>query len=455
MGTTYTQTIEFSVWKEHTCSCCATVYRYLFKRTMKGQGGTPDAAARNAERAIEKALEKEVDQRPCPECGLFQPDMVATRRSTAHWWTLAASAAIPALLFILVLTDLISLGTASLVAAASAVPALVAHFLIDVADPNRNREANRKEGRRLAKNGDLWVPEKKQPKELADEPVGNGLTTGNYVCYALLAASVLAFLMPMALRVASGMRVNSGLYPEVVGPGDSPYVYFPDKINSVKGYWSGQPRVTVLNAAELGVPVNIGATSKSESWGNRISVKSSEKNSHPSLWAYLQIPPDPQLAGKLLKLKIDMNVRYPTMGGGDSFQETNSQFSRNAEITLSSPGAGKVYKGSFWLGYLGGCALLFGAGALLPVFCNQFKTQARETSIFTPESRRSRDPEPPALDDSPVPLSGEEAIQDAAPADRSRKRRRDEDYEEERPRRGRDRDDEEDDRPRKRRRDDY
>ncbi|MFO0846887.1 MAG: hypothetical protein U0797_31735, partial [Gemmataceae bacterium] len=303
MGTTYTQTIEFSVWKEHTCSCCGTVYRYLFKRSMKGEGGTPEVAGRNAERAVEKALEKEVDQRPCPECGLYQPDMVAAKRSTAHWWTFWAGVPVYALLLILVLTDLLTFGTASLIGGACAVPILAAHFLIDVSDPNRDREANRTKGRRMARDGDLWVPEKRQPRQLGDEPVGNGVTTGHYACYALITASVLAFLLPVGLRVALGMRASAGLFPEVAGPGDTPYVYFPDKINSVKGYWTGQPRVTVLNAADLGGAVTVGATSKNETWGNQISVKSSEKNSHPSLWAYLQVPPDPQLAGKVLKLK--------------------------------------------------------------------------------------------------------------------------------------------------------
>src|SRR5262249_35218834 len=150
MGTTYTQTIEFSVWKEHTCSCCGTVYRYLFKRTMKGEGGTPETAARNAERAVQKAIEREVDQRPCPECGLYQPDMVAAKRWTAPWWAFWAGVPVFALLVILVLTDVMTYGTAAIIAAVCAAPALVAHFLIDASDPNRDREANRKLGRRMA-----------------------------------------------------------------------------------------------------------------------------------------------------------------------------------------------------------------------------------------------------------------------------------------------------------------
>ena len=142
---------------------------------------------------------------PCPECGLYQPDMVAAKRSTAHWWTFWAGVPVYALLLILVLTDLLTLGTASLIGGACAVPILAAHFLIDVRDPNRDRETNRTKGRQMARDGDIWVPEKKQPRQLGDEPVGNGVTSGHYACYALITASVLAFLLPVGLLACAWM----------------------------------------------------------------------------------------------------------------------------------------------------------------------------------------------------------------------------------------------------------
>ena len=85
MATIYTQTIQVSVWKEHVCSCCGCRFRYRFRRTKKGTGGSPDAAAANAERAVVHALQREVDMQPCPACGLYQPDMVAARRVPPHW----------------------------------------------------------------------------------------------------------------------------------------------------------------------------------------------------------------------------------------------------------------------------------------------------------------------------------------------------------------------------------
>src|SRR5262245_11591348 len=102
MATTYTQTIPVSVWKEHPCAGCGTVYRYLFTRTMTGEGSTPKKAIAAAEAAVAHAIEHEVDLQPCPGCGLYQPDMVATQRYRRHGWALLAGLPIPILLFILV-----------------------------------------------------------------------------------------------------------------------------------------------------------------------------------------------------------------------------------------------------------------------------------------------------------------------------------------------------------------
>src|SRR5262249_5575782 len=141
------------------------------------------------------------------------------------------------------------------------------------------------------------------------------------LCYALLGGSVLLFLLPWLIRTGMGMKTNAGWYPEVAGPGDSPYVYFDQTVpNAVKGLWNGTARVTVLNPNDLGGPVAVTATSKTNTWGDKISVSSKEsKSSSPKLWARIQLPADPKLAGKTLQLQIDMSVQYPALMGGNSW----------------------------------------------------------------------------------------------------------------------------------------
>lgn len=461
MATTYTQTVEVSVWKEHTCAACGQVYRYLFKRSMKGEGKSPEAAEAAAEKAVVRALEYEVDQQPCPGCGLFQPDMIAAQRSRRHWWTFWAGVPVYGLLLILVLADAMTYGTAGLLAAVTAAALTAAHVVIGLQNTNRDLEANRKLARRRVKDGDIWVPEDTSEPEESAEPLGTGIGPGHYVCYALLAASVLAFLLPVVLRTALGMRSNAGWYPEVAGPGDSAYVYFPEKISSIKGMWSGSPQVTVVNAGELGGPVAVTATSKNSSWGNTITAKSREKNSSSTLWARVQFPADPRLAGKTLQLQITMNVQYPAIMGARQWAPQSKTASHRATIEMSSPGAGTKYKMGFWLGFIGGCGLLFLGGGLLPVFSNAFRHKALPTTIHVPEGKRRRrrgddeedEEDEEEEDDRPRRRSRREDEDDRPRA----RRRYDEDEDEEeddRPRRRSRRDDDEDyDRPRRRRRD--
>ena len=121
MATTYKSTIEINVWKEHACIGCGGRFRYLFKRKKTGQGGTPDAASAAARKAALKALEHEVDMHPCPGCGLYQPDMVGSRRSTRHWWVIAVTSILLLVLMILMLSDVMLAGMAAWAAAARTV----------------------------------------------------------------------------------------------------------------------------------------------------------------------------------------------------------------------------------------------------------------------------------------------------------------------------------------------
>ena len=97
MGKTYTSTIDLRCWKEHTCGCCGAMYSYELVRKIKGTGGTAEKASINARKAVEVALERDVDMEACPTCGLLGPDMVgqsAKQLKTVFWLALVAFAVI-------------------------------------------------------------------------------------------------------------------------------------------------------------------------------------------------------------------------------------------------------------------------------------------------------------------------------------------------------------------------
>src|SRR5271166_1196346 len=83
---TYTATASGRCWKQHTCSACSCVYRYVFERTAKASGGPGTDVRTIADHRLAIALRDEIDDCPCPCCGLVQPDMVGRSKYSWHFW---------------------------------------------------------------------------------------------------------------------------------------------------------------------------------------------------------------------------------------------------------------------------------------------------------------------------------------------------------------------------------
>ncbi len=394
MATTYKSTIEINVWKEHACIGCGGRFRYLFKRKKTGQGGTPDAASAAARKAALKALEHEVDMHPCPGCGLYQPDMVGSRRSTRHWWVIAVTSILLLVLMILMLSDVMLAGMAAWAAAAICTMVGLVHLLIDTDNPNRDLERNHLLGQQKVERGDLWVPPGSKPAPEAEMPVF-GWSTAHSVAYVLFGLGILALASPELLRLMNGWPASPNWYPQVAGPGDQPYTYFPNKITSVKGYWRGVGKAVVANAAELGlINPDLRIETKQDNWGQSISIGSKEsKTSTNTLWMRVLLPNDARLEGKTLKLKMALNVTYPKLNG-KSFDEVSESYSHTAEIPLSSTGAGGRYRSWWWGGFLGGVVLITISSIMLVRLSNDLRKLANPTTIFSPgEGKAEKQPD--------------------------------------------------------------
>ena len=239
MATTYKSTIEINVWKEHSCIGCTSRFRYLFKRKKTGQGGTPEAASAAARKAVINALEQEVDVHPCPGCGLYQPDMVGSRRSTRHWWVIAASWAALLLLMILMLTDVLSASAAALAAAATCAVLGLVHLLIDFNNPNRNLESNQQLAQQKVERGDLWIPPGSKADAVSEAPAF-GWSTAHAVAYVLFGLGLLALLSPEVLRLLHGWPANDRLVSAGRGAGRRSVHLFPQQDHQRQGLLAGQ-----------------------------------------------------------------------------------------------------------------------------------------------------------------------------------------------------------------------
>ena len=385
MGTIYTSTIQVSVWKEHTCACCSCKYRYLFKRKKQGQGGDPNTAQRNAEAAVVKALEHEVDMQPCPECGLYQPDMIAARRTVGHWVVFGVALIPWAVVLIIGLAGGMSMAAAAWATAVIFALTLTAHMAVDVFNPNANLESNRTEGRRRLEAGDISMSNASKPDPNGTPP-HTGLTGAMLMLYLLMGLCAVLAALPEIIRSVRGWPINSNVQPCVAGPGDHITVYFPSTISgSVKGLWT--TAAISARAVDVDDPVRqvpLQAESRKDSWGNTIQVKGSA-SSTVTPWAKVQMPTDSAFAGKSVKVIVDLTVNFPMYRPPNSWDETQGTHHYEGVVKLGSPGAGSTYRSMWYIGLLGGGLGIAILGIILALVTSSLRHHAHPTEIFVPE----------------------------------------------------------------------
>ena len=111
---------ERTAVKEVTCQHCQAEYLYVIERTAIGQAttlyhfneeGARDRSQTRAQTNLQ-VIEKDFDLVPCPNCGSYQPQMVAFLRRTQHFWMFLLAV----LLFLLSALALIFAGISALIA---------------------------------------------------------------------------------------------------------------------------------------------------------------------------------------------------------------------------------------------------------------------------------------------------------------------------------------------------
>lgn len=348
MATTFTVTRTIKCWKMHECVDCGCEYRYRFERKIKGQGGSEAAALKAANKNLDKAVDTEVDVRPCPTCGRVQPDMVGQTKAAQHA-AMGVVVLIPAILFyILGATYVLTGNLPSMILAAVFAGVALVNLLIAAGNPNKNLDGNLERADRFVDDGSMEVVTKGDTAKAEPPPGPLGVPHLLGIGFGLLAAVVV--LAPMLYQSINSLPLNADTKPEVISPGDEVKVYFPDSIDCVKSLWKGTATATVLNANELGGPVNVTASSNDETWGNTISYKSSQKHTHPSLWARVRIPPEGRLTGKTVKVRVNLTATYPTAEVvGNNLPERMLKTTRDFDLTFSPLGAGSTYS-TLWNG---------------------------------------------------------------------------------------------------------
>jgi len=396
MATRYKATQKVECWKEHTCIRCGSTFRYLFKIKKTGRGQTKSAAEAAAHNAVVRALDNDVEMQPCPSCGLYQPDMVGDDLATNQGCVL-----IPVAALVIILTfvaALASFGVFALplylltwIAVGVCMLGALAHLWVARRNPNRNMEANREKAQEqiLKKSLKLVKPGQAEQSLAAPEPWQ--ISSGHKLAFLLLFLGIGIVATAEITRLASGWPLNRTCDPVVVGPGDDSCVYLPHEVNSIKGLWHGSASVAVLNAKELGLTnEQLPAVSKSSTWGERIIGKHVSSENSP-IWTSVTIPDTADLAGKDMRLHIEMQVRYPAAHGLRSFQDEQQDFEDAVDLHLASPHAGILYRALWWGGWMIGGALVVLMGLRLRQLENRRKQDAQPAKVISIEDEGIED----------------------------------------------------------------
>jgi hypothetical protein len=436
MGKTYTVTVDVKCWKEHECCVCGGRFRYLFERKMKGQGGTEAKAAANADAAVVKAIKHDLDLRPCPSCGLLQPDMIGSWRSGKHKLVLILG--VVAFLGAFILGGVNQFWTHGIflwMAALAGLGTLLGHAFVEMRRFNSDLEGNREQSRDLVKSGKLVVSQEgdertiDDPETFADKEREHLRQASPRWIYVMMLLALAVISSAELARLALGWPVNPDWHPAIAGPGDSTYVWFPQRINNVKNLWSGSAQAQALNSAELGlVNPTIQAETGTDHWGDSISVKTGEKSTNSSPWARITVPNIANPEGKTLRVGMDLTIRYPSPEG-NGFTNRQDVFSHNADLVLAEAGAGTTYLLLYWLAGLGGLTLLCFGSLILILRAGSLKKRALPNEVIPIADDGPRRPRVDEDDDEPEVRRRRDTEEDDKESERRRRRRSDDDDE--------------------------
>ncbi len=366
MARVYKATVTVNFWKRHTCMRCEAGFRYRVRRTLMGQGPNEQVARKNLDRAVAKALAGTV-WNACPACGYVQPEMVGQRRAGWHLGALLIGLALMGILAGLGFGHVVPHAWVSWLALGVGGALAAVHLGLALRNPNSDLKANRA-GLAAALADTRIVLEREAPAQAVPRGDAVGLTEARRpLALVAVLLALLAVGAAEGTRAAAGWPLNPGWYPGVLGPGDSGRHYLSEKIRSLKGYWTAQATVRVRNAEDVGLPyrAEMEARSKRDHWGANISAESSEERSRSTPWVDVRVLDRADLAGKELRLAVNLDVSYPRIVGTSSFEVARRNLTGETSLRLAERGAGKAYFVLWWAGLCGGGLLLAALGVLL------------------------------------------------------------------------------------------
>jgi hypothetical protein len=335
-------------WKQHVCAGCGATYRFTISEGPPGQRRVSD-----------------VNERPCPACGVFQPEMVGGWKSFRHSILLLISIGIEGLGYVLGTNSLLDLNVAAMFIAAGWVLTAGLHLAVFLHNRNAHLAVNRAQAERLVRSGQMVLHSRRTNAPPEAAPSWVSFSPAGLAGLALVWFAIAGAAAPEAVRLAHGWPLNRDFNPPVLGPGDTSRLYFQDTISSISGYWNGAGTCTCLNSADLGTPATFTTLSPATQWATSLRVLSKERSVTNRLWTDIQVPSTPGLEGKAAELRVDLTASFPQAQGQKFFTEGSHSVSRQLTLRIASAGAAETYSKLWELGLLFGFAAVCLGGLIL------------------------------------------------------------------------------------------
>lgn len=360
--------------KQHTCSACGCVYRYPL------QGGT----LKFAEPA------KAADSHPCPSCGLIQADMILWSKM-AHPIAMGVGLCV---LLVLAVASAARAGSYGLLAEIGMVVfgvLALTHLATVFIDPNADRTANRELAEREVAAGKVMVVEPGRGDGWQRPPRNVGIVH-LLALLPILAAPAAFFYSKQQLGGTAAAPSNPELSPSQIAPGDR-VTYRIDNltIQAVDNAWRGTPVVTVVNADVLGIDGRLAAEGSDRQWDKTLKVSfASFVNTKLVPTIAFTIPRDEKLSGKVLKVHVQLPIKYAYLGGFNpealgarTFLDDATTISRNLDVKLVDIAGHRAQQEVLLIGLGGGLAAVVG-GLALTLLALRLRRQALPSELLSP-----------------------------------------------------------------------
>ena len=211
MATTYKAKAQRVCFKQHTCLACGSVYRYRFTRSVEASAATQQAAQVEADKKLQTALDTTFDPRPCPVCGLIQPEMVGQERADKHGCMLGLAFLLVMLLGFLFNGDYVGYRTLMAIAFLTSLYMTLKHIAAALHNPNNDLAANKVKAAEDVKAGTTALIEQHSDPKI--DCIPTEISSQMKLAFLLLLGSLILLPFAELIRIPAGWGYNDHSMP--------------------------------------------------------------------------------------------------------------------------------------------------------------------------------------------------------------------------------------------------